>query len=73
MSDRIKIEQYLKEHKTITCLQAIHKIGVYNLRSRASEMKLISEMIDVTRADGVTTKVARYSLPDNYFKQKKAS
>ena len=43
-------------------MQAIHKIGVYNLRSRMSEIPHNRDMIDVVREDGVMTRVARYWL-----------
>ena len=63
MTDRQKIISYLRDNKTITCLEAIHNIGVYNLRSRASEIPdLVSELIQVTRADGQTVRVAQYHL-----------
>lgn len=62
MTDKQKIIKYLKTHKYITCMQAIHKIGVYNLRSRMSEIPHNRDMIDVVREDGVMTRVARYWL-----------
>lgn len=63
LTDKQKIRRYLEKNKTITCTEAIHKIGVYNLRSRASEMSdLVSEMVKVTRADGVKTRVAQYRI-----------
>ena len=64
MTDKQKILNWFKTQKYLTCMQAIHKLGVYNLRSRACEIPGIhSEMIQVTRADGVRTRVARYSMP----------
>jgi hypothetical protein len=63
MNDRQKIISYLKANKTITCLEAIHNIGVYNLRSRASEIpELVSELIPVTKSNGQTVRVAQYHL-----------
>ena len=63
MSDKDKILAWFKRRKYLTCMTAIHKLQVYNLRSRASEMpEIISEMINVTRKDGVRTRVARYRL-----------
>jgi len=63
MSDKQKIRNWFKKHKYLTCADAIHRLGVYNLRSRASEMpELISEMIEVIRNDGVKTRVARYRM-----------
>jgi len=63
MTDRQKILKWFKTHKYLTCVQAIHKLGVYNLRSRVCEIDgVVSEMVKVTRADGVETRVARYSL-----------
>jgi len=66
MTDRQKILKWFKTHKYLTCVQAIHKLGVYNLRSRVCEIDgIASEMVKVTRTDGVETRVARYSL-DKY-------
>jgi hypothetical protein len=63
MTDKQKIMKWFKTRKYLTCATAIHKLGVYNLRSRACEMsEIIAEMIEVTRKDGVKTKVARYRL-----------
>ncbi len=63
MTDKQKILKWFKTRKYLTCMQAIHKLGVYNLRSRVCEITGISsEMITVTRGDGVETRVARYSL-----------
>lgn len=63
MTDQQKIRDYLSANGTITCSESIHKIGVYDLRSRASEMHdVVSEMITVTRKDGKKTRVAQYSL-----------
>jgi len=63
MTDKQKILKWFKTRKYLTCMQAIHKLGVYNLRSRVCEIAGISsEMITVTRSDGVETRVARYSL-----------
>ena len=63
MSDKTKIIGYLKTHSSITCTQAIHSLGVYNLRSRACEIPGIrSVMVPVVRRDGVKTRVARYSM-----------
>jgi len=62
MSDKDKIMKHFKTHKYITCMQAIHKLGVYNLRSRMSEIPHKKDMIEVVRDDGVMTRVARYWL-----------
>ena len=64
MSDKDRILRWFKTHKYLTCCQAIHKIGVYNLRSRISEIPGIVQdcMIEVVREDGVITRVARYRL-----------
>ena len=63
MSDKAKIQKWFKARKYLTCVQAIHKLGIYNLRSRVCEIPGIrSEMVSVVRADGVKTKVARYSM-----------
>ena len=61
MSDPSKIEAFIKSNGSITCYEAVTMLNVWNLRSRASEMGLHSEMIPVTRADGVNTRVARYT------------
>jgi hypothetical protein len=63
MTDRQKILKWFKTRKYLTCMQAIHKLGVYNLRSRACEIAgITSEMIEVKRKDGLKVRVARYSL-----------
>lgn len=63
MTDRDKILKWFKTRKYLTCMTAIHKLGIYNLRSRACEIPgIVSEMIEVTRKDGVRTRVARYRL-----------
>ena len=62
MTDKEKILTWFDDNPTLTCAQAIHELGVYNLRSRASEMGLKSTIIDVVRRDGKLTKVARYSI-----------
>ena len=62
-TDKQKIREYLATHSYITCNDAIHKIGVYNLRSRASQMSdLVSRKVQVTRKDGRKTKIAQYYL-----------
>ena len=62
MTDQQKIRQWLKTHKYITCMQAIFKLGVFNLRSRVSEMPDVELdcMIPIVREDGVLTRVGRY-------------
>lgn len=63
MSDKQKIQNWFKTRKYLTCMIAIHKLGIYNLRSRASEMpELFAEMIEVVRKDGVKARVARYQM-----------
>ena len=63
LTDKQKIMRWFKSRKYLTCNQAIHLLGVYNLRSRVSEIPDIkSEMISVIRDDGKKTRVARYSL-----------
>lgn len=63
MTDKQKILKWFKARKYLTVYQAIHYLSIYNARSRIAEMpNIISELIDVTRADGVKTKVARYQL-----------
>ena len=63
MTEKQKIKKWFKTHKYITCMQAIHELGVYNLRSRASEMRLRSDMIEVVKEDGSIARVARYQEP----------
>jgi hypothetical protein len=63
MTDKQKILRWFKTRKYLTCTQAIHKLGVYNLRSRACEIPGIQrEMVKVMRSDGRKAMVARYSL-----------
>lgn len=64
MTDQQKIRKWFKTHKYITCMQAVFKLGVHNLRSRVSEMPDVERdaMIPVVKADGTKTEVARYSL-----------
>lgn len=64
MSDKQKIRKWFKTRKYLTCWQAVHKLGVYNLRSRVSEMQdVVSDgLVEVVRKDGVLTRVARYKL-----------
>lgn len=62
MTDKQKILKWFKTRKYLTCKDAIHKLGVYNLRSRMSEMPHNRDLIEVVRDDGVMTRVARYWL-----------
>jgi len=62
MSESTEILKYLEVNGTITCVQAIHEISCYNLRSRASELGLASTMIPIIRKDGRRVHVARYSM-----------
>ena len=64
MTDKQKILKWFKTHKYLTCCQAIHKLGIYNLRSRVSEIPTVVKdcMIEVVKEDGVLTRVARYRL-----------
>lgn len=63
MTDRQKILNWLKSHKYITCAQAIHNLGVYNLRSRISEMhNITARMVRRRRKDGAMVRVAQYSF-----------
>ena len=62
MTDKQKILKWFKTRRYLTDVQAIHKLGVYNVRSRASEMRLDSRWIDVKRVDGKLTKVKQYFL-----------
>jgi hypothetical protein len=64
MTDKQKIRKWFKTHKYLTCRQAVHKLGVYNLRSRISEMIDITQdqLVEIVRDDGVMTRVARYML-----------
>lgn len=63
MSDKQKILSWFEDHRYLTCMDAIHKLKVYNLRSRACEIPGISsKRIDVVREDGKKVQVAQYSL-----------
>lgn len=64
MTDKQKIRNWFKRRKYLTCAQAVHQLGVYNARSRISEMPDVvkDKMVTVTRADGVRATVARYRL-----------
>lgn len=64
MTDVQRIRKWFKTHKYLTCCQAVHKLGVYNLRSRVSEMHDVTkdQLIEVVREDGTLTRVARYAL-----------
>ena len=63
MKDADKIRKYLKTHRYVTVMECIHKLGVYNPRSRISEMVDVVKdgMVEVVRDDGVLTRVARYT------------
>lgn len=64
MTDKQKILNWFKTNKYLDCATAIHKLGVYNLRSRASEIPgIVSELVQVIRKDGRKTQCARYSMP----------
>ena len=62
MTDIQKIKRWFKANKFLTVNQAIHKLGVYNARSRMSEIPHFADMIEVVREDGRTARVARYWL-----------
>lgn len=64
MTDKQKIIKWFKKRKYLTCMQAIHYMGIYNLRSRVAEMPEVvkGSMIAVKRQDGQKVRVARYRL-----------
>lgn len=67
MTDRIRVLVYMLEHGSITGIQAIHDLHTTELRKRVSELRqngipVKDEWLDVTRADGVKTRVKRYFL-----------
>ena len=63
MSDIDIIRKWFKTHKFLTVEQAIHKLGVYNLRSRVSEMTDVARdhFRAVTKRDGKAARVAVYA------------
>lgn len=65
MTEKQRILKWFKRHKYLTVAQAIHQIKAYNLRSRASEMRLKATYINVKRDDGATARIARYELVDS--------
>jgi hypothetical protein len=64
MTDKQKIRKWFKTRKYLTCYDATFKLGVMNARSRISEMSDVIRdcMVDVVKADGTPTQVARYRL-----------
>lgn len=71
MNQRAKILQYMREHKTITRLDAA-RIGIMELSSRIGELqrldgiKISSEWITVTNRHGDKVRVKLYWLTDGY-------
>ena len=69
MNNKEKILNYLKEHKSITQLEAINMFWdwrlsakIYNLKKEGYNIK--TEQIKVKRADGKDAYVAKYTLID---------
>ena len=67
MSKKEKVLEYLKQHKTITQLEALKmwwdwrlSASIYTLRKEGHN--ILSEQIPVKKADGTTGYVAKYIL-----------
>lgn len=64
-----RVVDYIKEHGSITLLQAIRDIGVLSLSSRISSLKkqgypIVGEMITVSNRYEETCKVKRYHFKE---------
>lgn len=70
-----KLLQYLREHKTITRLEASRKLGIMELSSRLIDLerndgvKISSDWITVTNRYGDKVRVKQYRLTDGYKEQ----
>ena len=64
MSDKDALLKWFKTHKFLTVTQAIHKLGVYNARSRISEIPSIvrSHYREVAKRNGKIARIAVYKL-----------
>jgi len=62
MTEKQRIRRWFKYRKYLTVAEAIHKLRVYNLRSRVPEMPDVEFdcMIPIVREDGVLAHVGRY-------------
>lgn len=68
MNNKEKILNYLKEHKSITQLEAINMFWDWRLSAKIYNLKkgynVKTEQIKVKRADGKDAYVAKYILED---------
>ena len=67
MTQKERILNYLKEHKTITQLEAINIFWDWRLSAKIYQLKkegypIKTEMIKVKRADGSDAYVSKYTL-----------
>ena len=67
MTQKERILNYLKEHKTITQLEAINVFWDWRLSAKIYQLKkegypIKTEMIKVKRADGSDAYVSKYTL-----------
>ena len=70
MSDKNRVLAYLREHGSITPLEALNSFGCYRLGARVWDLRhdghnIVTEIIEGTDRHGEPARFARYTLKED--------
>jgi len=69
MNQATRIVEYMRDHGSITALEAMRDLGCYRLAARIHDIKELSydikrDFVSVPNRYGETTKIARYAIEE---------